>query len=155
MRGLFLFMLFDERILTAMRYQQKAYGCILRGKDVLVFRELKEGAEEDAQFPGGTIEDGEPIEAGLLREVEEETGLSDLRIVRQLGCATYFATPNHTSLRHFYLLECNEAMPDTWIHYEEHSCEFDYPLPYQFSWMPLEEACKGLAGEHHMLLHLV
>jgi ADP-ribose pyrophosphatase YjhB (NUDIX family) len=140
-----------------MIYKRKAYGIIQReDKTVLVFRELKsDGSIDVAQFPGGTIDDGESIEDGLLREVFEETGLSDIEIVRQLGCSQYPAAPNVISLRHFYLLRCNEPMQDTWIHYEMFSSEHAHPLPYQYGWMTKEEALLNLGAEHQQFLHLI
>lgn len=41
------------------------------------------------QLPAGTVEAGEAIEAALLREVQEETGLSEVRVVRDLGTQVY------------------------------------------------------------------
>jgi 8-oxo-dGTP pyrophosphatase MutT (NUDIX family) len=37
------------------------------------------------QFPAGTVEEGESFEAAVLREVHEETGLQQARIIAQLG----------------------------------------------------------------------
>ncbi len=140
-----------------MTYKSKAYGIIKREDDrLLVFRELKkDGSIDVAQFPGGTIDDGESIEQGLLREVYEETGLSDIEIVRQLGCSQYVATEEFISLRHFYLLKCNEPMQGSWIHYEMFSSEHAHPLPYQYSWMTKEEAMLNLGADHDVFMHLI
>ncbi len=51
------------------------------GPELLVFQHPSAGI----QLPAGTVEADEPIEAALLREVEEETGLSRVRIVGLLG----------------------------------------------------------------------
>jgi 8-oxo-dGTP pyrophosphatase MutT (NUDIX family) len=138
-----------------MKYHRKAYGCITRGDYVLVFREIKGDIVDDIQFPGGTIEDGESIEAGLLREVEEESGLSDLKIVRLLGCDMWEAALGHIAMRHFYQMTCAEEMPDTWRHYENFSSEHDHPLLYEFIWIPISEAKKGMLGEHHRFVHVI
>ena len=37
------------------------------------------------QVPAGRLEAGEDVEAGLLRELEEEAGLTRAQIVRKLG----------------------------------------------------------------------
>jgi ADP-ribose pyrophosphatase YjhB (NUDIX family) len=129
-----------------MLYRRKAYGIIKSADRVLIFREQKDDGEDVAQFPGGTIEDGESIEEGLLREVFEESGLSNLRIVRQLGCDVQQANPQLLAMRHFYLLECHEPMQETWLHYEMHSSEHDFPLPYLYTWITIKEAAATLGG---------
>ncbi|MGA7937183.1 MAG: NUDIX domain-containing protein [Kovacikia sp.] len=44
-------------------------------------------AEAPLQIPGGGVEPGESMEQALHREIFEETGLSNLTIVRPLGIA--------------------------------------------------------------------
>ncbi len=50
-------------------------------RELLVFRHPRAGI----QLPAGTVEAGEPIEAAVLREVEEETGLTGIVIIAALG----------------------------------------------------------------------
>jgi ADP-ribose pyrophosphatase YjhB (NUDIX family) len=135
-----------------MLYRKKAYAYIVRGNDLLIFREQLEGREDFPQLPGGTVEAGESIEDALLREVYEESGLSDLTIMRMLGCDAVQGAPDRIDLRHFYLVRCNEPMKESWLHYEEHGSEHDYPLPFLYSWMPIEESKLGLGGNHHRFL---
>lgn len=49
--------------------------------ELLVFRHPDAGV----QLPAGSVEPGEKLEAAALREVEEETGLLDARLVARLG----------------------------------------------------------------------
>lgn len=51
------------------------------GPELLVFRHPTSGI----QLPAGTVEEGESPEAAVLREVEEETGLANLRLVGPLA----------------------------------------------------------------------
>jgi ADP-ribose pyrophosphatase YjhB (NUDIX family) len=39
-------------------------------------------------FPKGHVKEGESIEGAALREVSEETGLNDLKIIKKLGIVT-------------------------------------------------------------------
>src|SRR3712207_8484965 len=49
--------------------------------ELLVFRHGRSGV----QLPAGTVEEGEAPAAAVVREVAEETGLTELRSVRWLG----------------------------------------------------------------------
>lgn len=49
--------------------------------EVLIFRHPNAGL----QLPAGTVEPGEAPETAVLREVEEETGLTEVRLVKKLG----------------------------------------------------------------------
>ncbi|HZC27109.1 MAG TPA: NUDIX domain-containing protein [Actinopolymorphaceae bacterium] len=65
--------------------QRKVTTFVTRGSgataELLVFWHPGSGT----QVPGGTVEDGEAFEAAARREVTEETGLSDLELVDDLG----------------------------------------------------------------------
>ncbi len=50
-------------------------------RELLVFRHPRAGI----QLPAGTVERGESIEAAVLREAEEETGLTGIVIIAALG----------------------------------------------------------------------
>jgi 8-oxo-dGTP pyrophosphatase MutT (NUDIX family) len=51
------------------------------GGEMLLFRHPYAGV----QFPAGTVEEGETLEQAVLREVAEETGLENVRIVARIG----------------------------------------------------------------------
>jgi 8-oxo-dGTP pyrophosphatase MutT (NUDIX family) len=63
----------------------KVAAFILRGegaeRELLLFRHPTAGI----QLPAGTVEPGETVEAAVLREVQEETGLAQVEIVRKLA----------------------------------------------------------------------
>ncbi len=52
-----------------------------RKVEVLIFRHPNAGL----QVPAGTVEPGEAPETAVLREVQEETGLTEIRLVKKLG----------------------------------------------------------------------
>lgn len=71
------------------------------GRELLVFRHPTAGI----QLPGGTMEDGETPEATVLREVREETGLTDVSIVALLDADEYtLQAGNFMLLRPYPLL---------------------------------------------------
>jgi ADP-ribose pyrophosphatase YjhB (NUDIX family) len=49
---------------------------IFRGAEVLLVRRGQEPARDVWSLPGGVVELGETLEAALVREIKEETGLS-------------------------------------------------------------------------------
>lgn len=59
-------------------------------KQVAVFQHPHAGI----QIPAGTVEIDEPPQAAALREAEEETGLSDLRVIRLLGTEDFTMPPD-------------------------------------------------------------
>lgn len=46
---------------------------------------IKEDEEDDYQLPKGSVEEGEDIEKASRREILEEAGISDLKLVKELG----------------------------------------------------------------------
>ncbi|HEY3122340.1 MAG TPA: NUDIX domain-containing protein, partial [Vicinamibacteria bacterium] len=52
-----------------------AGGVLIREGRVLLIRRGKEPLRGRWMIPGGTVEAGETLEAALVREIEEETGL--------------------------------------------------------------------------------
>ena len=60
--------------------KEKVYAYIVKDHRLLVFRHIQ-FPEAGLQVPGGTVEEGEPLEEAVLREATEESGLEGLRLV--------------------------------------------------------------------------
>jgi 2-phosphosulfolactate phosphatase len=112
--------LIDGRFVRWMPPRRKALAYITRRRgdavELLVFEHL-DVPEAGLQVPAGTLDIGEDPEWGALREVQEETGLGDLRVVRHLTTHTLWAdwTSAHHE-RHVYHLELEGDAPDRWTH---------------------------------------
>ncbi|WP_046225855.1 NUDIX hydrolase [Paenibacillus dauci] len=64
-------------------YERKAARAIvMRGSEILL---LYTKRYNDYSFPGGGLESDEDLYTGLCRELTEETGATDVKILRELG----------------------------------------------------------------------
>lgn len=103
------------------------------------------------QVPGGGVAPGESPEAAVLREVAEETGLTDVRVVRYLGAMDWDLRP-YTSMvahRHFFHLAVVRPVPDEWEYWEKggshEAPREDGGVRLRHYWLPVAQ-CHALAG---------
>ncbi len=87
-------------------------------------------------FPKGHVEEGETFEQTAIREVTEETGLTELRIVKKLGIYSKIATerdgtPVEKDI-HVYLMESKNLD----IHQEAEE---------QYGWFGIDDAINQMA----------
>ncbi|WP_347319558.1 NUDIX domain-containing protein [Rossellomorea sp. RS05] len=96
---------------------KKAYGYITRNHNgrpqVLVFQHPI--LEAGVQIPKGTVQDGEDPEAAVVREMIEETGLTEWGKPVFLADDRWRADDGSIHHRHFYRLDQGDA-PDQWQH---------------------------------------
>jgi 8-oxo-dGTP pyrophosphatase MutT (NUDIX family) len=97
---------------------RKALAYITRereGKRQLLVFTHPHSPEAGLQVPAGTIETDEEPEAAVLREAFEETGLSNLEIVRKLGIFDYFyAETGAVHERHVFHLRLVGTSAERW-----------------------------------------
>lgn len=110
-------------------------GCAIIIKEgKILIAQRKPGAHLGGfwEFPGGKCRDGEGMERCLVREVEEELGVT-VRL-RALLRRTEYAYPDRTVLLHFWLCDWRAGKPERldcrdfrWVAPEELRC-FRFPL---------------------------
>jgi len=104
------------------------------GRTELLTIESLEYPEEGIQVPAGRIDHDEPMEAGLLRELAEETGVTRARIVRELpSFECNYRTYSHN---HAFHVVVEEETPDEWEH-RVVGKGADAGLTHHCRWVPL------------------
>jgi 8-oxo-dGTP pyrophosphatase MutT (NUDIX family) len=131
-RGAFLDALLRKRVV--------AY--VTRGRKLLVF-----DYEGGTELPAGRIDAHESLEQGLVREVEEETGVAPVTIVGELADAAEFerlyGRGAHES--HAFHVETGAETPEAWEHHVTGS-GMDAGIVYSCRWVPLDQ-CPPLWGK--------
>ena len=95
---------------------KKVLVYVTRGDEILVFRH-RDFPDAGLQVPGGTIDEGEKPDDAVMREVFEESGLADVRLVRFLGQYMWDASVvqrDEIHQRHVYHLELIGQAPSEW-----------------------------------------
>jgi ADP-ribose pyrophosphatase YjhB (NUDIX family) len=115
--------------------QQKALAYIIRPRlgqphQLLVFAHLHQ-PEVPLQVPAGTVAANETPEAAAWREVEEESGLTNLRLIRKLG--VHHLQQANPVEQHYYLLKVKADLPDRWMH-EVQGEGLDAGLVFAYEW---------------------
>ena len=121
-----------------MKLFRKAYGFFIRhapngNAELLVFT-APDGA---LRFPGGTVDEGEKLITGLHRELREETGISDFKVLRELGVHHYYKpdVDKHVE-RHDYLLQ-TASLPDEFS-FTVQSHDKDNGMVFDYRWIGIE-----------------
>lgn len=136
-------------------HAEKACAYVTRnGTELLVF----EGPEHDGlQVPKGTIESDETPREAVVREIREESGLTDPRSIRHLTTDVWTRrrTPPKRYRRHFFHVAVDENR-ESWTHVvtgtgAEQGLEFEYiwiEVPTDgrspWHWTPISIRCPVL-----------
>jgi 8-oxo-dGTP pyrophosphatase MutT (NUDIX family) len=133
---------------------RKVFAYITHGDRLLVFSH-PHAPEAGIQVPAGTVEPGEPVEAAVLREAWEETGLPGLTLARFLGeqvrdMADFGRDEVHH--RYFYHLVCGGDPPATWEHWEGYAADGSGAHLFAFFWACLPDEIPELIADHGALL---
>ncbi|HZV12188.1 MAG TPA: NUDIX domain-containing protein [Candidatus Kapabacteria bacterium] len=129
---------------------QKAFAYIVRYRsdtpELLVFTEED---QRSVQVPKGTVNQGEPPDHAVLREVLEESGLRDIDVIEKLGVAEYMVQsgvamdgPLEQQEHHFFLLKPRHELPDSWAHIVTGK-GIDSGMQFHYRWMNIESVLKA------------
>jgi 8-oxo-dGTP pyrophosphatase MutT (NUDIX family) len=117
------------------------------GRHELLVFDHRDMPEVPTQVPAGRIDAHESLEEGALREVEEETGLTGMRIAGELADADEFERlfgPGAHRSWAFHAV-ADAAGPDPWEHLVS-GTGMDSGLVFLCRWVPLDD-CPPLWGE--------
>lgn len=130
-------MSYQERSQRA-RIETSAGGVVYRWIDEVPHILLIRDAYGHWGLPKGHLEVGETPDIAALREIEEETGLGDLRLGTRLQTIDWFFRTRRGLIHkycHFYLVESPEGVP---VPQEEEGIT-------ACCWLPLDEAIEQIS----------
>jgi 8-oxo-dGTP diphosphatase len=114
------------------------------GRTQLLVFDHRDAPDSGTQVPAGTVEDSEDIEAALFREIDEESGLKEVRLVRKLA---EVEETGRDQIRHVFHLTAPEAALDRWSHTVQGRGE-DAGLVFDYYWTNNDPGLR-LAGNQH------
>jgi len=116
-------------------------------REMLVF-EHRDYPDAGVQVPAGTVDPGEAPEDAVMREVEEETGLADCRMLGKLAVYDWFNLySGEMNERHVFHLAAPDSTADSWTWIETGGGRVPEHEGYvfQFRWVALDQPPE-LAG---------
>jgi ADP-ribose pyrophosphatase YjhB (NUDIX family) len=134
LRGDFIHALVRKRVVAYVTRERD-------GRTELLIFDHEAMPDVPTQVPAGRIDADESFEAGLRREVDEETGLTGIRVVSELADAAEFerlyGPGAHES--HAFHAEADPGGPHAWAH-PVSGTGMDAGLTFLCRWVPLDQA---------------
>lgn len=133
----------------------KVFAYITHNYRLLVFRHI-DFPEAGIQVPAGTVIENEDLTVAVLREAQEETGLTGLTIKAYLGeQIRNMEDVGKPEIHHryFYHLFCESDPPEQWQHDETHPSDGGAgPIRFEFFWVAIPAGIPELIGDHGIML---
>ncbi|RQU35138.1 NUDIX domain-containing protein [Burkholderia cenocepacia] len=116
--------------------------------------------EAGRQVVAGTMNHGEVPIAAALRELREESGISDAQVVRVLGDYFYSMKKfGRSEIQHRHVVHVMVsdaiAMKAHWAHFEVDSSPGGEPIEFRFQWFLLFGEVFTLIGGHDFFLPML
>ena len=133
--------------------KQKAFAYITYQNKLLVFIQ-PHSHDAGIQVPAGTVKDGEDTAVTVMREAEEETGLTTLTMQSFLGKAIFHdQTKDEIHHRFFYHLTMDTPPQDRWQNLETDPCDgTNNSYLFEFYWVDLHHEDPHLIADHDAFL---
>ena len=94
--------------------------------------------EPGFEVPKGAVEPGETLEQAALREIFEESGITAVHVVKELGVTHYLGEEQH-----FLLLETTQRLPSAFTHIVTGE-GVDKGFRYDYQWLEVSPALSDL-----------
>jgi 8-oxo-dGTP pyrophosphatase MutT (NUDIX family) len=115
------------------------------GRTELLVFDQRDDPDAGTQVPAGRLDPGESLEQGLLRELHEEAGIENARIVRELPVLGEWVARSPYD-DHAFEVRADEAFPaDTWEHVV-HGDGDDAGLVFCYRWVAVEPGLRLWSG---------
>ena len=143
-RGAFLEALVRKRVVAFVTREREGRT------ELLVF-----DYEDMTELPGGRIDAHESLEEGIVREVEEETGVADVRVVEELADAKEFELLYGRGAHetHVFHLVSDAMTPQEWEHHVT-GTGMDSGIVYACRWVLLDDAPPLWGKPDHLVERL-
>ncbi|WP_342506822.1 NUDIX domain-containing protein [Sporosarcina sp. FSL K6-2383] len=134
---------------------KKAYGYVTRISDgktqVLVFRHSN--AEAGIQIPKGTVKPNEDTYHAVIREIEEETGLSDIT-VQNLIAEDFWENDDGAIHNRFFYKIAVSSVQDEWDYQPTGGGDED-GLTFHYFWISSIDDVELIRGHGDYLNHVL
>lgn len=122
-----------------MSYTDRVLAYVTRKRDghreLLVF-DHRDHPDAGTQVPAGRLEPGEDLENGLLRELEEEAGLTNARVIGKFATFAPHTLPHGGPYTNHAFEVKAPGAPDAWEHVVVGDGD-DAGLVFLYRWEPL------------------